>query len=142
MDGKNDNIVTPSIKMKQIREQNSEFNTARSLSNSTDAEMTTSFQLLTNKFTSSQSFLDSSSKSTTSSNERETTTTQQTATANPQNQSVTSARFDFCTECLTEEKRLACIPCGHLVTCGSCGRSLELCPICQRKIEAFIRILI
>ncbi|CAF1456791.1 unnamed protein product [Rotaria sordida] len=37
----------------------SEFNTARSLSNSTDAEMTTSFQLLTNKFTSSQSFLDS-----------------------------------------------------------------------------------
>ncbi|CAF3868418.1 unnamed protein product [Rotaria sordida] len=120
----------------------SEFNTARSLSNSTDAEMTTSFQLLTNKFTSSQSFLDSSSKSTTSSNERETTTTQQTATANPQNQSVTSARFDFCTQCLTEEKRLARIPCDHLATCVSCGRSLELCPICQRKIEAFVGILI
>ncbi|CAF1407773.1 unnamed protein product [Rotaria sordida] len=59
IDDKKDNIVIPSIKMKQIREQNSEFNTARSLSNSTDAEMTTSFQLLTNKFTSSQSFLDS-----------------------------------------------------------------------------------
>ncbi|CAF1508661.1 unnamed protein product [Adineta steineri] len=45
-----------------------------------------------------------------------------------------------CVLCLTEEKRLACIPCGHLATCVPCGHSLRSCPICQREIEAFVRI--
>jgi hypothetical protein len=47
-----------------------------------------------------------------------------------------------CVLCLTEEKRLACIPCGHLATCVSCGHSLRSCPICRRKIDAFVRIYI
>jgi hypothetical protein len=42
--------------------------------------------------------------------------------------------------CLTEEKRLACMPCGHLATCVPCGHSLRSCPICRREIEAFIRV--
>ena len=45
-----------------------------------------------------------------------------------------------CVLCLTEEKRLACIPCGHLATCVSCGHSLRSCPICRREIDAFVRI--
>jgi len=45
-----------------------------------------------------------------------------------------------CVVCLTEEKRLACIPCGHLATCVSCGQSFRFCPICHRKIEAFVRV--
>ncbi len=47
-----------------------------------------------------------------------------------------------CVLCLTEEKRLACIPCGHLATCVPCGHSLRSCPICHREIEAFVRIYV
>ncbi len=47
-----------------------------------------------------------------------------------------------CVLCLTEEKRLACIPCGHLATCVPCGDSLQACPICRRKIDAFIRVYV
>ncbi|CAF1098546.1 unnamed protein product [Rotaria sordida] len=100
IDGKKENIVIPSIKMKQIREQNARIheqstttsNTAQSVANSTDVEITTS--------------------------------------SNP------------CVLCLTEEKRLACIPCGHMATCVACGHSLRSCPICRREIEAFVRIYI
>jgi hypothetical protein len=45
-----------------------------------------------------------------------------------------------CVLCLTEEKRLACIPCGHLAACVPCAHSLRSCPICRREIEAFVRI--
>jgi hypothetical protein len=47
-----------------------------------------------------------------------------------------------CVLCLTEEKRLACIPCGHLATCVPCGQSLKSCSICRREIEAFVRVYI
>ena len=45
-----------------------------------------------------------------------------------------------CVVCSEEEKKLACIPCGHLVACLSCGNSLRVCPMCRREIEAFVRI--
>jgi hypothetical protein len=47
-----------------------------------------------------------------------------------------------CVLCLSEEKRLACIPCGHLATCVPCGHSLRSCPICRRGIDAFVRIYV
>ena len=47
-----------------------------------------------------------------------------------------------CIVCSKQEKRLACIPCGHLVACASCGQTLRTCPICRREIEAFVRIYI
>ena len=47
-----------------------------------------------------------------------------------------------CVLCLTEEKRIACSPCGHLCACVPCGHSLRLCPICRREIEAFVRVYI
>ncbi|CAF2117536.1 unnamed protein product [Rotaria magnacalcarata] len=47
-----------------------------------------------------------------------------------------------CVLCLTEEKRLACIPCGHLATCVACGHSLRSCPICRREIKAFVRVYV
>ncbi|CAF1268054.1 unnamed protein product [Rotaria sordida] len=150
IDGKKENIVIPSIKMKQIREQNARIheqpttisNTAQLVPNSSDVEMTTSSQSLTNESTSSQSSIDSTSKSTTSGNERETKTTKQTSTVNDQNQSTNATPSNPCVLCLTEEKRLACIPCGHMATCVACGHSLRSCPICRREIEAFVRIYI
>jgi hypothetical protein len=51
-----------------------------------------------------------------------------------------SSSSNLCVLCLTEEKRLACIPCGHLATCVPCGHSLRTCPICRREIDAFVRI--
>jgi hypothetical protein len=59
-----------------------------------------------------------------------------------QSRSDDSQPLNQCMLCLSEEKRLACIPCGHLATCVPCGYSLRSCPICRRSIEAFVRIYI
>jgi hypothetical protein len=45
-----------------------------------------------------------------------------------------------CLVCLTEEKQLACMPCGHLCACVPCGYSLRSCPICRQDIQSFMRI--
>ncbi|CAF3993431.1 unnamed protein product [Rotaria sordida] len=45
-----------------------------------------------------------------------------------------------CYICLTEEKQLACMPCGHLCACVPCGYALRSCPICRQNIQCFIRI--
>ncbi|CAF4088486.1 unnamed protein product, partial [Rotaria sp. Silwood2] len=45
-----------------------------------------------------------------------------------------------CFICLTEEKQLACMPCGHLCACVPCGYALRSCPICRQKIQFFVRI--
>jgi hypothetical protein len=124
-----------------VREQTT--NLARSTSNTTDVEMTTSSQSLTNESTSSQSSVESTSKSATAGTQGEIKTTKQTPpTIQDQEQSATAAPSNPCVLCLTEEKRLACIPCGHLATCVPCGHSLRSCPICRREIEAFVRIYI
>jgi hypothetical protein len=51
-----------------------------------------------------------------------------------------SVPLNPCALCMTEEKGLACIPCGHLATCVPCGHSLRSCPICRTKIDGFVRI--
>lgn len=45
-----------------------------------------------------------------------------------------------CLICLTEEKQLACMPCGHLCVCVPCGYALRTCPVCREKIQSFMRI--
>lgn len=45
-----------------------------------------------------------------------------------------------CLICLTEEKQLACMPCGHLCACVPCGYALKTCPICRQNIQSFMRI--
>ncbi|CAF2566863.1 unnamed protein product [Rotaria sp. Silwood2] len=51
-----------------------------------------------------------------------------------------SSPFNSCSLCLTEEKCLGCIPCGHVATCVPCGHSLRACPICRSEIKAFVRL--
>ncbi len=109
-------------------------------SNSIDVEMTTSSQLATNELTSS---IESTSQAITTRNQEETKITKPTtSSASEQNQTNDSSPTNPCVLCLTEEKRLACIPCGHLATCVPCGHSLRSCPICRREIEAFVRIYV
>ncbi|CAF2722791.1 unnamed protein product [Rotaria sp. Silwood2] len=47
---------------------------------------------------------------------------------------------ESCVVCLVEERRLACMPCGHLTTCVPCGHSLISCPLCRREIEKLVSI--
>ena len=50
------------------------------------------------------------------------------------------ASLGECFVCLTEEKQLACMPCGHLCACVPCGYALQSCPICRQKVQAFVRV--
>ncbi len=82
--------------------------------------------------------------STTSTIESTTTTTmtkEQLNVTEPTS-TKTSSASNPCVICYQDEKRLACIPCGHLTTCVPCSHSLRTCPICRREIEAFVRIYI
>ncbi|CAF2086045.1 unnamed protein product [Rotaria magnacalcarata] len=45
-----------------------------------------------------------------------------------------------CFICLTEEKKLACMPCGHLCACVPCGYALKSCPICRQHLKGFISV--
>jgi hypothetical protein len=45
-----------------------------------------------------------------------------------------------CVLCLTTERQVACLPCGHLTSCVACGHSLKTCPICRAAVKAFVRI--
>ncbi|CAF1230151.1 unnamed protein product [Rotaria magnacalcarata] len=144
INGITENIVIPSIKMKQIREQinvhmHEQTAPVPNPAQTTVTEMTTSSESSTNESVSSEPSVESISKSAASSTKIETKTTEQTAIIEDRNQSTPS---NPCVLCLTEEKRLACIPCGHMAACVACGHSLRSCPICQQKIEAFIRIYV
>ncbi|CAF1548210.1 unnamed protein product [Didymodactylos carnosus] len=50
-----------------------------------------------------------------------------------------SAPSPLCVVCQTDDKSIACIPCGHLATCVPCGYSLRNCPICRKQIAAFVK---
>lgn len=125
----------------RLREQASAQ--TRTVPNNTDVEMTTSSQELTNESISSQSSVDSTTKAPATGSQGETKQIVQTIpNTQDQDQSAAGTPSNPCVLCLTEEKRLACIPCGHLATCVPCGHSLRSCPICRREIEAFVRIYI
>ncbi|CAF3833809.1 unnamed protein product [Rotaria sordida] len=149
IDGKKENIIIPSIKMKKIqedaekeraqtlaRQQNVSTLTqlaSTSSSNISDVEMTTPSQ--------SAYSIQFSSQQTITINKEETKLEKPTTSIiSNENQTSDSSTTNPCVLCLTEEKRLACIPCGHLATCVPCGHSLRSCPICRREIEAFVRI--
>jgi len=101
INGNKDNIVIPSVKMKQIRDGiQTEESTAKSNIEPMAVEKTV----------------------------------QQQQTQSP----VTNP----CVLCAKEEKRLACIPCGHLVVCSSCYSSVKTCPTCRRGVEAFVRVFL
>jgi hypothetical protein len=105
--------------------------------------MNVSCSTIAETITLSQSRASLTSTSTINENHNETTTTATKSTADNtkmEPQPDKSTPSNLCVLCLKEEKRLACVPCGHVATCVSCYHTLRSCPICQREIEAFIRI--
>lgn len=46
-----------------------------------------------------------------------------------------------CNICLTNKKKYACVPCGHLCMCGDCANKINGgCPICKNKFTDIIKI--
>lgn len=45
-----------------------------------------------------------------------------------------------CLACSKENRSIVFIPCGHLITCVSCGHSLKSCPICRSDIKALFKV--
>uniref|UniRef100_A0A7S1PEW1 RING-type domain-containing protein n=1 Tax=Percolomonas cosmopolitus TaxID=63605 RepID=A0A7S1PEW1_9EUKA len=41
----------------------------------------------------------------------------------------------FCVVCMEKERKVICVPCGHLVCCGSCLEGQSECPVCRSAIE-------
>ncbi|CAF4528491.1 unnamed protein product, partial [Rotaria sp. Silwood2] len=125
INGRQENIIVPSIKMKIIRETE-QFKSSSSTPTSNEPFSSNSSN--TNNITESKSTI--------------ATIDHQSKTETKASSTTDLASSNLCILCLTEDKRLACIPCGHLATCVPCGHSLRTCPVCRREIEAFVRIYI
>jgi len=121
--------------MNKIREK--EQRTPESLlvdtSNNTDVEMSTSSSSTTSETTANVALSDAEKKINTKSD----------CASNPaQKDENSSPPSNPCALCLTEDKCLAAIPCGHVATCVPCGHSLRSCPICRSEIKAFVRVYV
>jgi hypothetical protein len=160
IDGKKENIIIPSVTMKKIRERQQAGKLPRSCINmnvcmndiveARDREQVGTGSSSTHSSDSSEVTMTKLSSESNSDNV--TSTSSDMMVENQQeNKSVkrvissqsegnNSSPVNPCVLCLEEEKRLACIPCGHLATCVPCGHSLRSCPICRRGIDAFVRI--
>ena len=127
--GIKENIVTPSIRMKQIRERELLGNASASAvsdSPSTESNASESQNQATPAVISSTAI----TAVHTSANPQRETSKRKASEISP----------NSCLICCSEERRLACIPCGHLVACTPCAHSLQTCPVCRKAIEAFVRI--
>lgn len=48
-----------------------------------------------------------------------------------------------CVVCMKEERCVACVPCGHIAVCESCGKKDVLgkkCPMCRTEVAWFMRV--
>jgi hypothetical protein len=162
IDGKKENITVPSVAMKRVREKEQAGNSSRSRTNADihvndflEAQAREQVGSGSSSINSSDSndvemTASSTGSDTTEADTRASTATteeikgvESSATKNAVGSQVASSSpTNPCVLCLEEEKRLACIPCGHLATCVPCGHSLRSCPICRREIDAFVRIYI
>jgi hypothetical protein len=160
INGKKENIIVPSLAMKQIREQleqtgsllNSRTNLHDFIYNILEAqtrEQVSAVPISTSSLANNDVEMTASSDS-----DIDETNVKKPPSSGGNTKALKSVSVDKtlsscdkgtelsnpCVMCQKQEKRLACIPCGHLVTCASCGQSVRSCPICHRGIEAFVRI--
>jgi len=162
IDGKKENITIPSVAMKRIREKEQAGNLSRSRINvnvcmndiveahareqaasglsSTNLSDGNDVEMITSSIESSAA--ETIARTSTITIKELTNMEPSSSKASGQKKNNNASPANPCVLCLTEEKRLACIPCGHLATCVSCSHSLRSCPICRREIYAFVRIYI
>ncbi|CAF2725288.1 unnamed protein product [Rotaria sp. Silwood2] len=135
IDGNKDNIIVPSIKMKLIRDREQSDTLVRKQFVSPPLSPTS-----TND--SSNKANDTSAQASSVIEPMNTDTTNELSKVEEPTSETKLSANNPCVLCCKEEKRLACIPCGHLVACVSCSQTIRTCPICRREIEAFVRIYI
>jgi hypothetical protein len=121
--GNKDNLIVPKIQMKLIREREQSGLTLPPTNLPNDDNI----QTLQNQSVPITSTIESMTVETAKEDEEAAT---DLSVSNP------------CIICYKDEKRLACIPCGHFAACVPCSHSLRTCPICRKEIEAFVRIYI
>jgi len=124
IDGKKENITVPSVALKRLQELEHEAN----------AQQQPNHELNANAMETSDS-TDSVVKT-----EVKKAETVKKVKEEQKTESNETSPENLCVLCLEEQRRLACIPCGHLATCVPCGHSLRSCPICRTAIDAFVRI--
>ncbi|CAF1261105.1 unnamed protein product [Didymodactylos carnosus] len=146
INGKIENIIIPSVQMTKIREnaKETENTEPQRISFSMTPPLSASFSSTENADMTS---LTKEPCTLTSSMEPSPVIEPETfgrskVKQQQSQQDQTNTVLNACVICWKDEKRLACIPCGHLATCVPCGHSLRTCPICQRNIEAFVRVYI
>ncbi|CAF1507974.1 unnamed protein product, partial [Rotaria sordida] len=139
IDGKKENIIIPSVAMNKIRERVQTEIIAREQAACTSASTNSSSNTDVEMSTSSESSVDeeNSKKSTVKTDQKQDIKTAK-ITLPEKGPGTNPSSSNPCVLCLEEEKRLACIPCGHLATCVPCGHSLRSCPICRTEIDAFV----
>lgn len=127
IDGKKENILVPRIAMNKLREKELAASKPAvvSLPNKTDIEMSASTGGETTKTDAPVNIP-----------EKKSDNVKNSALPNED----TSSPSNPCALCLTEEKCLAFVPCGHVAACVSCGHSVRTCPICRSEIKAFVRV--
>ncbi|CAF0910069.1 unnamed protein product [Adineta steineri] len=141
INGKKENIIVPSVTMRKLREkEEAEAQAQKELMSSSSLEKSSSPKdidmatplLKRNKDDTKTPVLNF----TANTNSMKLTST----AASEENSNDTTSPSNPCVLCLTEEKQLACLPCGHLIACVPCAHSLRSCPICRSRIDAFMRI--
>ncbi|CAF3690536.1 unnamed protein product [Adineta steineri] len=120
INGKKENLIIPSTAMNEIRmkeqaeilarEQITDTSSSTNSSSSTDVVMTTSTESIASESSVPQPTIVTEEKKDVNTEKRNL------PAKNPTNDSSSNV----CVLCLEEEKRLACIPCGHLATCVPC----------------------
>ena len=45
-----------------------------------------------------------------------------------------------CKICMDDESNMLFLPCGHLVTCSECSKTVSKCCICKKTIKRIIRV--
>ncbi|CAF1182772.1 unnamed protein product, partial [Didymodactylos carnosus] len=150
IDGKKENIIIPSVYMKKLHEQAEKERIERAKTEKI-GHLSGSSQVISPAVAlpAASSGSEMASSTNESGSLRSSTLPMETNSGNTnadkekeKSQHLASAGSNLCVLCLTDEKRLACIPCGHLATCVPCGHSLRTCPLCRRDIEAFVRVYI
>ena len=53
-----------------------------------------------------------------------------------------SKKENECIICYNAERNTVCTPCGHMISCETCLRSVSRCPICRQAIRAKIKVFL
>ena len=67
--------------------------------------------------------------------------TKECVDSNETNESADSNETKECGVCLNEQKKVALVPCGHLILCLNCAEhEWSECPLCRTKVESKLQI--